>query len=130
MKIGLHLRELRKKKNLTAKDIADATGVEVPTVTRWENGSINIPSSKIEQYLELLEIPIDTLFENAHEIIDHAEKLDLNEEQKQILDKFKTSTDDNKDEKIQELLQKFKSLSAENQEALDKIMNSIIAPRR
>lgn len=48
MPIGLHLRTLRKK-NTRLEDIAAKMAVSVPTVTRWENGGIDIPGSRVEK---------------------------------------------------------------------------------
>lgn len=65
MPIGLHLRTLRKQKNTRLEDIAEKMAVSVPTVTRWENGGIDIPGSRVEKYLTVLGIPIDVFFSNA-----------------------------------------------------------------
>lgn len=36
--LGNRLRELRKSRNLTRKDLADALFVSQPTISRWESG--------------------------------------------------------------------------------------------
>ena len=41
-KVGKFIRELRKKNNLTQKDLADKLGVTYQAVSKWENGK-NIP---------------------------------------------------------------------------------------
>ncbi len=41
-KVGKFIKELRKKNNLTQKDLADKYGVTYQAVSKWENG-INIP---------------------------------------------------------------------------------------
>ena len=38
VKIGNLIAKLRKEKNLTQKNIADALGIQNKTVSKWENG--------------------------------------------------------------------------------------------
>jgi len=44
------MRELRKLKKITVEEMADKMGVSVPTITRWENGSINFPISVLKKF--------------------------------------------------------------------------------
>ena len=41
-KIGKFIKEIRKKNNLTQKELADKYGVTYQAVSKWENG-INLP---------------------------------------------------------------------------------------
>jgi transcriptional regulator with XRE-family HTH domain len=45
--IGERIRTARKKANLSQIQLADAIGVESNTVSRWENGHLNIKAEKI-----------------------------------------------------------------------------------
>lgn len=52
--IGASLREARRLKGKKVDDIAEQMGVSVPTVTGWETGSIDIPSSVLFRYIAIL----------------------------------------------------------------------------
>lgn len=54
MKVGMMLREARKEKGMKAEEAAELMGVAVPTITRWENGAIDIPSSVLFKYIQVL----------------------------------------------------------------------------
>ena len=49
MTIGDRIREKRKNKDYTLEQLADEIGVTKSTVLKYENGSIAIPSDKIEK---------------------------------------------------------------------------------
>lgn len=54
MTIGERIREKRKNKNYTLEQLADEIGVTKSTVLKYENGSIAIPSDKIEKIAKAL----------------------------------------------------------------------------
>lgn len=56
MTIGERIREKRKNKNYTLEQLADEIGVTKSTVLKYENGSIAIPSDKIEKIAKVLNI--------------------------------------------------------------------------
>ena len=56
MTIVERIREKRKNKNYTLEQLADEIGVTKSTVLKYENGSIAIPSDKIEKIAKVLNI--------------------------------------------------------------------------
>lgn len=55
MTIGERIREKRKKKEYTLEQLADEIGVTKSTILKYENGSIAIPSDKIEKIAKSLD---------------------------------------------------------------------------
>ena len=55
-------KERRQALKLSLKDIADAVGVSVPTVQRWESGEIkNLRRDKIYKLVSILDVPVEKL---------------------------------------------------------------------
>jgi len=62
-KVGKFIRELRKKNNLTQKDLADKYGVTYQAVSKWENG-INLPEiSLIRQMSKDFNINVEDILD-------------------------------------------------------------------
>ena len=126
MNIGSHLRALRKKQKMKAENIAEIVGVSTPTVTRWENGAIDIPGSMIEKYLSALKLPIKTILSaNYDTVVNHAEKMNLNEDQKAALEEYKKMPLTERQRRLANILDKYNSLSETDQEAISKIITSL-----
>ncbi len=65
-RIGKFIKELRKKNNLTQKELADKYNVTYQAVSKWENGK-NLPDkSLIKQMSKDFNISIDDLFEGEY----------------------------------------------------------------
>ncbi len=62
MDIGHRLRDARKLKRFTVEQMADIMGVTQPTISRWENGSIDIPSSALMGYISALGLTLSEFF--------------------------------------------------------------------
>ena len=56
MTIGDRIREKRKNKDYTLEQLAEEIGVTKSTVLKYENGSIAIPSDKIEKIAKSLNV--------------------------------------------------------------------------
>ena len=54
VKIGRKIAELRKGKNLTQFELADAMGVSFQAVSNWERGNTNPDNSKLAERSEKL----------------------------------------------------------------------------
>jgi len=55
-------KERRQALKLSLKDIADAVGVSVPTVQRWESGEIkNLRRDKIQKLVSVLDVSVEKL---------------------------------------------------------------------
>ncbi|OPX94295.1 MAG: Helix-turn-helix domain protein [Pelotomaculum sp. PtaB.Bin104] len=62
MDFGKRMRELRKQKKVKVEKMADYMGVTVPTIIRWENGSIGLSASTIEKFCVSLGITLVDFF--------------------------------------------------------------------
>ncbi|TEB15143.1 Helix-turn-helix domain protein [Pelotomaculum sp. FP] len=81
MDIGWRMKEARKIKGFTVAHMADLMGVTQPTITRWENGTIDIPSSVLIRYINALGLtPAEFFSEQLKE---------LPPEIRQVLEKIK-----------------------------------------
>ena len=55
-------KERRQALKLSLKEIADAVGVSVPTVQRWESGEIkNLRRDKIGKLSSILDVPVEKI---------------------------------------------------------------------
>ena len=65
-KIGKFIKEIRKKNNLTQKDLADKYNVTYQAVSKWENGK-NLPDTAlIKQMSKDFNISLDDIFEGEY----------------------------------------------------------------
>ncbi|OTG48370.1 helix-turn-helix domain-containing protein [Streptococcus agalactiae] len=55
------LKELRKEKKVSQKEIADFLGISERTISRWENSENTIKSDKAQKLADYFEVPIDYL---------------------------------------------------------------------
>jgi transcriptional regulator with XRE-family HTH domain len=62
---GNRLRELRKSKNMTRKDLADRLFVSPPTISRWESGDRQPDISMLSKLAEVLEADIGELMADS-----------------------------------------------------------------
>lgn len=62
-KVGKFIKEIRKKNNLTQKELADKLGVTFQAVSKWENGK-NIPDiSLLKEISKLFDVDIEEILE-------------------------------------------------------------------
>lgn len=59
--IGEFIQSVRKEKNLTQKDLADAIGVSDKTVSKWENGNSVPDTTLLKPLCNLLDISVNEL---------------------------------------------------------------------
>lgn len=60
--LGQHLREIRKKKNMSQEDLADNSGLALSQIGRIERGTVNSTISSIFAICRALEIELTELF--------------------------------------------------------------------
>ncbi len=60
---GKHLRELRKRKNLSMKDLAYDADIEYSQISRIERGVINTTISSVYAIAKALDVPVVKLFD-------------------------------------------------------------------
>ncbi|MCL6479932.1 MAG: helix-turn-helix domain-containing protein [Peptococcaceae bacterium] len=62
MDFGHRMRELRKLHNITVNGMAELMGVSTPTITRWENGTVDLSASVIKKFCSLIGITLAEFF--------------------------------------------------------------------
>ena len=65
-KIGKFIKEIRKKYNLTQKDLADKYNVTYQAVSKWENGKNMPDTALIKQMSKDFNISLDDIFEGEY----------------------------------------------------------------
>lgn len=65
-KIGKFIKEIRKKNNLTQKDLADKYNITYQAVSKWENGKNMPDTSLIKQMSKDFNISLDDIFEGEY----------------------------------------------------------------
>jgi transcriptional regulator with XRE-family HTH domain len=63
IRFGLHLKKLRKSKNLSLRRLAAKCNIEHADITRYEKGQINITMASLIELSEGLEIPLKDLMD-------------------------------------------------------------------
>lgn len=61
-KFSQNLKLLRKRKNLTQKELAEKVGVKQNSYANWENGNREPNIEKIQKLADVLDVRLDTLF--------------------------------------------------------------------
>lgn len=65
--MGLNLKIARIKKNLSQKELAKLAGISPATVSKAENGKINLRIYTIKKISKVLDIPVTELFFDENE---------------------------------------------------------------
>lgn len=79
VKIGRKIAELRKGKNLTQFELADAMGVSFQAVSNWERGNSMPDISKLAELSEILGTTVDELLGKKNTVVEkiiNNEKID------------------------------------------------------
>nr|WP_281167738.1 helix-turn-helix transcriptional regulator [Spirosoma panaciterrae] len=61
--VGQLIREARKAKGLTQKELGEKMGISESAVNRYENGSANLSLKTVEKIAEVMGITVRILFE-------------------------------------------------------------------
>ena len=67
------IKEYRQKKKWTQKELAEKLNVALPTIKRYEGGSLAVPKNKIVKLFEILDMQLDDLrdiFPNEKDLIE------------------------------------------------------------
>ena len=64
--IGASLRDLRMQRSMSARRLADLAGISAAMVSRIENGLVSPSVGTLAALSEVLEVPIASLFREAH----------------------------------------------------------------
>ncbi|MBR4873572.1 MAG: helix-turn-helix transcriptional regulator [Clostridia bacterium] len=73
--IGIKIKELRKKKDMTQEKLAEYLNVSFQAVSKWETGAASPDLSMIVPLARLLDVTTDELFGIVGEVDEHQEEL-------------------------------------------------------
>jgi transcriptional regulator with XRE-family HTH domain len=60
-----NIKALRTRAGMSQKQLADATGVGIPQVSKWETGRVDIPTSRIQEIAKVLRTTPDQLLSDS-----------------------------------------------------------------
>ena len=64
---GNRLKELRRRKNLTQQNMADAMGITMRNYQRYEYGKINVPATTLNFFADFFGVTTDYLLGRGEE---------------------------------------------------------------
>lgn len=79
------VKKYRKEKRWTQEELADKLEVALPTIKRYEGGTLAIPKNKITKLFEVLDMKLDDLrciFANEEDLIIELEEIEKNKDAK------------------------------------------------
>ncbi|PLR79295.1 transcriptional regulator [Bacillus sp. V3-13] len=87
MSIGHRIREYRKKRKLTQKELAIKVNVSSQVVSNWERGYTSPGTEDITRLTKVLEVTADYLLGRENQVREHGyEKLATKQEENEILE--------------------------------------------
>lgn len=60
----MNIREIRKRNKMTQGDLAKLLGVTTSAISRYENGTVQVPYDKLEKIAEIFNIDVQSLSDN------------------------------------------------------------------
>ena len=79
------IKKYRQKKKWTQKELAEKLNVALPTIKRYEGGSLAVPKNKIVKLFEILDMQLDDLrdiFPNEKDLINELKEIEKNRDAK------------------------------------------------
>ena len=79
------IKQYRKEKRWTQEELAEKLDVALPTIKRYEGGSLAVPKNKIVKLFEILDMQLDDLrdiFPNEKDLIIELEEIEKNRDVK------------------------------------------------
>lgn len=65
----MKIKEARKRKHMTQKELADKIGVNFSVVSRYENGTIIPPANRLQRISDILEVSVDFLLGKEDDVL-------------------------------------------------------------
>jgi transcriptional regulator with XRE-family HTH domain len=127
------LKLARERKNLSQIDVMKLTNINNKTISGYENEVSKPDVETLKVLAALYSVTTDYLISGKpcpSVIIHRAGNMNLNDEQKEALEKYKKMPADEQHRRLQEGLDKLKSLPVADQEALLRIIDSIPSARQ
>jgi|GEM_PF-1206847 len=131
MNIGERLRFLREQRDISGMALSKQVGVVPSQISKIENGVTNPSFDLLEKICAVFGITMSEFFADDNlcvireKVIAKFGEMNLSEEQKAAAEKIKSMPIDVQQASFLKALEKFKRLSASDQEALIKIINSL-----
>ena len=64
--IGINIRRERLARKISIGELAEYIGCNYATITKYENGKINISMNKLAKIAEYLDVPVETLLKKEN----------------------------------------------------------------
>ncbi len=125
---GQRLKLLRSKRKLTQKELAPLINTTRDTLANWEIDRAIPDMESIKTIAGFFGVTTDHLLgvdTLRNKVISKFDQMELNDEQKAAAKRIKEMPLTEQQESFLKAVDKFKNLSAEHQEALIKIINSL-----
>ncbi len=87
--IGENLKRLLSEKNIQQKEIAYACNKTESAITRWINGSVQIPISEIQTICDVLQVSADELLNIETKSVKGIYKISVTEKEKEIIKSYR-----------------------------------------
>jgi transcriptional regulator with XRE-family HTH domain len=135
MDIGKKIIELRTGKGWTQYRLHKESGINQPTLSRFEKG-INIPSTEmIRKICDALGVSMAEFDDNGLDdlrlnVLNKMDSMEWNDEEKEAIEKIKKMPLNEQQQSFLKTYEKFKSLSVSDQEALSKIIDSLSSSQK
>ena len=125
--------ELFERSKLSQEEFGKLFGASKSQVFNWRDGRGEPDSEMVKTIAKTCNVSVAWLLGYDDEInnitidniIKHAEKMNLSSQQKEALEKYKIMQQNEQNSRLNKILNKLKSLSAEDQEALARIISSL-----
>ncbi|MBP2643618.1 MAG: Helix-turn-helix domain [Firmicutes bacterium] len=132
MTIGDILLRIRKEKDLSQEELAKLSGVTQGRISQIEKGLTAYPTAlTLQRLASALNVSMDIFYEDkASDLIETAEQMELDDEQKKAMDKFKNMSTADQQKEIEyamKVYKQIKSLPVEDQETLEKVIKAFVA---
>lgn len=135
MDIGQRLKTVREKHGVSGNSLAKSVGLHPSQISKIENGATKPSFDALERICDVLGITMAEFFAedkpaespSVSYIINHAEHMTLNEEQKAALEIYKKMPLSEQQQRLNDVFIKLNSLPAADREAIERIITSLSA---
>ena len=68
----MNIRKMRKLRDMTQKQLADAIGVDNSIISKYENNIVIPPADRLEAIAQVLNVSLDALINDDNEVYTHS----------------------------------------------------------
>ncbi|WP_299836108.1 helix-turn-helix transcriptional regulator [uncultured Tenacibaculum sp.] len=91
----MNLKDIRKSKKETQKDLADFLGVSLRTVQNYESGKVTIPNAMIKKIAQHYEVSVTEIFADKENMLVDLKNMDRNQIAVFIVENWEYMMEDN-----------------------------------